>query len=171
MIAQVADQCASVDIPEDRYLELFQVFFRNLLRAPVGAHARKLADDQALNIRACGFVIFGVRAVIADFRISENDDLAGIGRIGKDFLIAGDGSIKNYFPVTFAFGAVAFASEDSAVFQRKDCLHSRSGQWILTILAGNCCQAGTFFIEKKFVLSLRRIAFESRDRRVFSLPA
>jgi hypothetical protein len=32
-------------------------------------------------------------------------------------------------------------------------------------------QAGTFFIEKKFVLLLRRIAFESRDRGVFSLPA
>jgi hypothetical protein len=33
--------------------------------------------------------------------------------------------------MTFAFGSVAFASEDSAVFQRKDGLHSRSREWIL----------------------------------------
>jgi hypothetical protein len=31
-------------------------------------------------------------------------------------------------------------------------------------------QAGTFFVEKKFVLLLRRTAFESRERRVFSFP-
>src|SRR6266550_1049657 len=123
----MAYQGAGIDIPEDRYFELLQVFFGDLLRAPVGAYARKLADNQALNVGARSFVVFGVGAVVSDFRIGENDDLAGVGRVGKDFLIAGDGSIKNYFPVTFAFGSVAFASEDSAVFQRKDGLHLVSG--------------------------------------------
>src|SRR2546427_9127799 len=127
VIAQMAYQGAGIDVPENRYFELLQVLFCDLLGAPVGAHARKLADNQAFDIRARSFVVFGVGAVVADFRIGENDDLASVGRIGEDFLIAGDGSIKNYFPVTFAFGSVAFASEDSTVFQRKDGLHLFSG--------------------------------------------
>src|SRR5205807_8289653 len=70
-----------------------------------------------------------------------NNNLSRVGRVGENFLVAGDGSIKNDFAVAFAFGAVAFASEDSPVFQRKDCLHSRSGEWIFRILAGNCAAA------------------------------
>ena len=92
---------------------------------------RKLAHDQALDIRTRGFVVFGVGAVVADFRIGENYNLAAVGRIGENFLIASDGSIKNDFAVTFAFGAVSFASEDSAVFERKRSLHSCSREWIL----------------------------------------
>src|SRR3989442_1197268 len=52
------------------------------------------------------------------------------------FLITSNGSIKNDFARTFAFGAVAFASEDSAVFQSKRSLHQCSREWILEILAG-----------------------------------
>ena len=129
-------QRAGVNIAQHRNLELFEIFFRDLLRAPVGADAGKLAHDQALDVRPRGFVVFWVGAVVADFRIGENDDLTSVGRIGENFLIAGDGSIKNYFPVTFAFGSVAFAAEDSAIFQRKDRLHSCSREWILEILAG-----------------------------------
>src|SRR5438270_4468910 len=123
----MAHQGTGIDVPKNWDFELFQVFLGDLLRSPVGAHARKLADNQTLDVWARSFVVFGVGAVVTDFRIGENDDLAGVGRIGKDFLIAGDGSIKNYFPVTFAFGSVAFASVDSAVFQRKDSLHLFSG--------------------------------------------
>src|SRR5205085_12589588 len=60
----------------------------------------------------------------------------GVGRVSENFLVSGDGCIKNDFAVAFAFGAVAFASEDSPVFQRKDSLHSRSAEWILRILSG-----------------------------------
>src|ERR1700722_2388774 len=127
----MAHQCPRIDIAEHRNPELFEIFFRDLLRAPVGADAGKLAHDQAFDIRPRSFIVFWVGSVIADFRISENDDLASVGRVGKNLLIAGDGSIKNYFPVTFAFGSVAFAAEDATVFQRKDSLHSRSREWIL----------------------------------------
>jgi hypothetical protein len=56
-------------------------------------------------------------------RIGEDYDLAGVGRVGENFLVSGDGSIENNFAVAFTLGAVAFASEDSPVFQSKDCLH------------------------------------------------
>src|SRR3981189_2025942 len=59
-----------------------------------------------------------------------------MGGVGENFLVAGNASIKNDFAVAFAFGSVAFASEDSAVFQRKDSLHSRSSVGIYRILSG-----------------------------------
>src|SRR5579864_4406009 len=84
-----------------------------------------------------GLVVFGIRAVVADLGSGQNDNLSRVRRVGENFLVAGDGSIKNDFAVALAFGAVAFASEDSPVFQRKDSLHSRSGVWISKILSGN----------------------------------
>ena len=131
LVAQMAHQGAGVDLAEHWNLVALQILFGDLLRAPVGADARKLAHDQALDVRARGLVVVGVGAVVADFGIGENYDLPGVGGIGEDFLVAGDGGVKNNFPVTFAFCTVAFAAEDPAIFQRKDCLHCISGEWIL----------------------------------------
>src|SRR5215472_19367019 len=83
-----------------------------------------------------GLVVFRIGAVISDFRSGQNNNLSGIGRVGENFLVASDGSIKNDFAVAFAFGAVAFASKDAAIFEGKDSLHSCSRDWILEILAG-----------------------------------
>src|SRR5579872_710083 len=127
----MAHQCSRVDVRQHGHLELLQILFGYLLRAPVRAHARELANDKAFDPRTRGFVVILVGAVVSDFWIRQNDDLSGVGRVGENFLVSGDGSIKNDFAVAFAFGAVAFASEDFAVLQRKDSLHSRSGEWIL----------------------------------------
>ncbi len=129
-------QGAGVDLGEHGNLVALEIFLGNFLRTPVGADARELADDQALDVRTGRLVVFGVGAVIADLGIGENYDLPGVGRIGENFLVASDGSIKNDFAVTFAFGAEAFAVEDASVFQRKDCLHCFSEEWILSILSG-----------------------------------
>src|SRR5437762_8954728 len=82
-----------------------------------------------------GLIIVRVGAVISYLRIGEDHDLPGIRGISKNFLVAGEGGIKNDFPVTFAFRAVAFTAEDPAIFQRKNSLHCISGEWILSILA------------------------------------
>src|SRR5208282_6733484 len=97
---------------------------------------RELAHDQPLDVRAHGLVIFWIRAVVSDFGVSQDDDLPGVRRVSENFLVAGDGSIKNDFAGAFAFSAVAFASEDSAVFECKDRLHWNSWERILEILAG-----------------------------------
>ena len=55
-----------------------------------------------------------VSPVIANLGISENDDLAGVGRIGGDFLVTGKGSIKNDLTLAFAGMTVAVAAEDVA---------------------------------------------------------
>src|SRR5258706_10207205 len=131
MVAQVADQGARVDVGQDRDPELLHELVRDLLRTPVGADFRKLADDQALNIGTSRFIVFGIRAVVADFRIGQDNDLSCVRGVGENFLVAGNGSVKNYFPGALAFGAVTFASEDSAVFEGKDRLHCDSWEWIL----------------------------------------
>ncbi len=140
VVAQMPNQGARVDLAQHRNLVALQIFFRNFLRAPVRADPRELAHDQAFDIRPRGFVVVRVGAVIADFRIGENYDLSGVGGVGEDFLIARDGGVKNNFPVTFTFCSVAFAVEDPSIFQRKDCLHCISGEWILMILSGNARQ-------------------------------
>src|ERR1700676_3502182 len=132
----MANQSSRVNIAENRDFELFQIFFGNLLGAPIGTYPRKLTHHQALDIRVVGLAVFRVGSVVADFGIGENYDLAGVGRIGENFLIASDGSIENHFPVTFAFCSVAFASEDSTIFQRKNALHFYSEDGIFKILTG-----------------------------------
>src|SRR5690349_9008795 len=136
MVAQMTHQRARVNLSQHRNPELFEIFLGHLGRAPVRTDSRKLADNQPLDVGTRSFVVFRVGAVITDFRVGENYNLAAVGRIGENFLIASNGSIKNYFAVTFAFGAVTFASEDFAVFERKRSLHSCSREWILEILAG-----------------------------------
>jgi len=59
-------------------------------------------------------------------RVREDNDLPCIRWIGEYFLVSGERGIKNYFPVALCFGSVAFASEDAAIFQCKDRLHSIS---------------------------------------------
>src|SRR5712664_3471075 len=131
MVAQVADQGAGVDVGEDRNPELLHELVGDLLRAPVGAYLRKLADDQALNVGAGRLIVLGVRAVVSDFGVGQDYDLSCVGGVGENFLVASSGSIKNYFAGALAFGAVTFASEDSAVFECKDRLHCNSWEWIL----------------------------------------
>src|SRR5439155_1156463 len=125
MIAQMPDQRSRVDFRQHWNLELFEIFFRDLLRAPVGADSRELANDQTFNIGPRGFVVFRIGAVISDFRIGENNNLAAVRRIGENFLVAGDGSIKNDLAVTFAFGA---ESDDHVAFAQSRALGGAAGR-------------------------------------------
>ena len=65
----MANERASINIGKDGNLELLEIFFGDLLRAPIGTDAGKLAHDQSFYIRTGGFVVFGVSAVVADLRI------------------------------------------------------------------------------------------------------
>ncbi len=127
----MADQGTGIDIGNDRNLRFFQIFVDHLLRPPIRADRGKLANNQPLDKRMRGFVVVGIGAVIADLGIGQDNDLAGVGGVGEDFLVTSQRGIKNYFPVTFAFRTVASAAEDPSIFQRKNCLHGFSGEWIL----------------------------------------
>ena len=87
------------------------------IRTPVAGDGREFANHQAFDVRPRGFVIALAGSVVADLGIGEDDDLAGVRRVGEDFLIAGEGGVENHFPGPFGRGAKTPALEDRAVFQ------------------------------------------------------
>ena len=50
VVAEMAHQAAGVDVRQHGNFELLQILFGDLLRAPVGAYFRELADDQAFDV-------------------------------------------------------------------------------------------------------------------------
>ncbi len=68
-----------------------------------------------------GFLIESVGADIADVGISEANDLAGITRIGENFLVAGERSIENDFAAAARAGASGAALKYAPVLERKYC--------------------------------------------------
>ena len=66
------------------------------LVAPVGGHERQVADDEARGVDAARLGILGVGADVADVRIGERDDLAGVGGIGEDLLVAGHRGVEDH---------------------------------------------------------------------------
>ena len=95
---------------------------------PRGAVVRGVGDvgleDAAAHARGgCevrGFDVLVIGADIADMGEGEGDDLAGIGGIGEDFLIAGDGGVEADFSDGIARGADAMPLENGAVFQHQN---------------------------------------------------
>ena len=59
--------------------------------------------------------IFVIGADIADMGKSERDDLTGVGRIGENFLIAGDGGVEANFAERVADGADACTPKQGSV--------------------------------------------------------
>ena len=65
--------------------------------APVARDGGEFAHREAFDIGVGGFVIAAAGSVIADLGVGEDDDLAGIGRIGENFLIAGERGVEDHF--------------------------------------------------------------------------
>ena len=87
-----------------------------------GAPIRRLGgsgarDEPAQIDFVDGFEVFKVCADIADMREGKNDDLPGIGGIGEDFLIAGDGGIEAQFADIASLSAEALAEKGRPVLK------------------------------------------------------
>ena len=64
---------------------------------PVARFFAEFADDEAGSIRAVSLFDFMEQTVIADNRIGQGNDLTGIGRVRKGFLIACHACIEDNF--------------------------------------------------------------------------
>ena len=64
-------------------------------------------------------MIIRVGADIADMREGEQHDLVGIGRIGEDFLIAGDRCIETQFADSHARRPCTLAQKDCSIGERQ----------------------------------------------------
>ncbi len=71
--------------------------------------------------RALG--VEGVDAVVADLRAGHGDDLAAVGGIGEDLLVAGHRGVEDHLAEGSDGSAEGLAEEAAAVFKGKDCGH------------------------------------------------
>ena len=92
-------------------------------RAVVGGFGDGFLDNATHHASRCrevdGFDVVVVGADIADMRESEGHDLAGVGRIGENFLIAGHGGVETHLSHRLALGTHAKAFDHCAVGQHQ----------------------------------------------------
>jgi hypothetical protein len=93
----VANESARIDVPNDRDVVTLEKILGGFRGAPVRRERRKFADDERFDIGVGGFLVIEIGADIADVRIGEANDLAGIAGIGENFLVAGETGVENNF--------------------------------------------------------------------------
>ena len=120
-LAQHARQASRVDAGNGDDAAPLEEFLQRIGRAPVARHLRQIAHHEAGGIDLAGFHVFRRRADVADVRIGESDDLAGIGRVGENFLITGHRGVEHHFSGRVAIGTDGLAAEERAVRQRQHC--------------------------------------------------
>ena len=118
-IAEVPHQRARIQIPNHRDAVALQILLRGFAGAPVRSERGKFAHDQRFDVRLRRFLVVEIRAHVADVRIREADDLAGVARIGENFLIAGEAGVKNDFAAAAGASARRAAVKDSSVLERE----------------------------------------------------
>ncbi len=115
MGAKDARQPARVDAGDADRVLLAQVVAQGRRAAEVRGQRRHVLHDKAGGMDAGRFHVFRVRAVAADVRIRQGDDLPAIARVGQDLLIAGERGVENDLARGLALGADRCAVKDRAV--------------------------------------------------------
>ena len=78
-----------------------------------------MLDDHPGGVNARGLLVRGVDPHIADLRLGEGDQLAAIGRICEDLLVARYGGVENDLPHRRAGGADGAAVKQAAIGKGK----------------------------------------------------
>ncbi|MEY3949309.1 MAG: hypothetical protein RJB43_664 [Verrucomicrobiota bacterium] len=91
--------------------------------APVRDDGREVADDETGDVRAGGLEVVFVHAVVADLRSRHGDDLAEVGRIREDFLVARHAGVEHDFPAEGGRSSERPAPKNGSIFKSE---HGRS---------------------------------------------
>ena len=94
-VADVAGEATGVDPSDAGHLPALQEGVEVLNRAPVAAPASQLPHDHATGEGSAALVVLRVRPVVADVRVRERDDLAGVTGVGDDLLVAGEDGVEH----------------------------------------------------------------------------
>jgi hypothetical protein len=127
LVSQVAHQRARVDLGNHRDVVGGEELLGVLIRAPVAGDGGELAYNQPLDVRPGRFAVLGGRAIVADLRVGEDDDLPGVGGVGEDFLVSGDGGVEDDLAAPLGARTKSAALEDRPVLQGKNCLVQLDG--------------------------------------------
>ena len=117
---QHAGQRTRVDACDGDDMVRFQIIRQTLLGAEIAHNRWQILDDQPGGVDFICLDVFRVHTDIADVRISQSDHLAGIGRIGQNFLIAGHRGIEHHLSDCVAVRADGVALKHRAIGQRQD---------------------------------------------------
>jgi hypothetical protein len=144
----------------------FQPGVEALRGAPVRRAGDLGAQHAAARGRGDGLDVFGIGADIADMGEGEIDDLAGIGRVGHDLLVAGNRGVEADFANRLARGAKALAPENCPVSQNQCRRDARGDGGIGWLRFGHavCVPLRGWRLAGAAAAKLRRLLSKSRPR-------
>ena len=115
--AQVAGQRPGVHAGDGRDRRVAQQ--RGELARVVEHRGGRIGHDERPQPRPDRLVLVGQPAVVADERVGHDDDLAGIGGVGADLLVAGLAGVDDEVAAGGDRGPERDAGEDRAVLERQ----------------------------------------------------
>ena len=92
--------------------------------------SRGVGDDEGPQPRPGALVVVDEAAVVADKRVRHDDDLAGVGRIGADLLVAGLARIDDEVTAAGGGGTERDAGEDRPVLEGQERRTVIADPWI-----------------------------------------
>ncbi len=104
-LAQHSREATRVDVGDRDDAVVDEIGAQVAVRAEVRSEARQVADHESRGKGLPRLDVLRVHADVADVRIRERDDLAGVGGIGEDLLVAGHRRVEHDFADGVARGA------------------------------------------------------------------
>src|SRR5262249_32772965 len=95
LVADLPREKARVDALDADDAVALEPGSERLSRSPVAGDAGELAHDEPREMRLRGLVVLVVDAVVPDQRVRHHHDLAAVGRVGQDLLIAGEARVEH----------------------------------------------------------------------------
>ncbi len=123
--AEFFGEGAGIDFAEAGDAVFFEIGVERGLAAPVADDRGEFADDEAGAFGGVGLGVFVVDAVVADLRRGHGDDLAEVGGIGDDLLVAGHRGVEDTLACDGGVGSEREAAENGTVFEGENSLLGR----------------------------------------------
>ena len=119
MISQMYRESARIHAADSGNAVCLEIFFERLIGAKIG-RLRIITDYQTGKKQSARLHVFAVHSVIADFGNGQSDELSGVGRIGKDLLIAAHTRIEYDLTASFNGRAKGDSVDYRPVLQREE---------------------------------------------------
>ena len=110
-------QRASVDALDTENAIFPQVGGQRLGGTPVRRHFAQLADHEGPDVRPGGLGVLRIDPVIPNLRVGHRDDLAAVGGIGDDLLIARHRGVETNFSGGGSSGSEGGSFETASIFK------------------------------------------------------
>ena len=118
MLADVERQGAGVDAVNAGHVVRLEIVVQAPFAAPV-AGLGQIADHETGQEKPARLGVLGIDAVVADLGRREHDELAGVGRIRENLLVAGHPRVEDDLAQRVPRRAEGDAAKDRAVVQRQ----------------------------------------------------